>query len=49
MDDIVKQNEKFFKSNKVSEGNKYQYKLKKYNEFPEYVDLNLPSLSSNID
>lgn len=49
MDDIVKQNEKLFKSNKVCEVNKYQYKLKKYNEDSEYVYLNLPSLSSNID
>ncbi|XP_078328674.1 uncharacterized protein LOC111115683 isoform X2 [Crassostrea virginica] len=49
MNTIVKQNEKLFTSNKLSEVNKYQSKLNKYQDFSEHVDLELPSLSSNID
>ncbi|XP_078330469.1 uncharacterized protein LOC144624508 [Crassostrea virginica] len=49
MDTLVKQNEKLFNPNKLSEVNKYQSKLNEYQDFPEYVDLELPSLKSNID
>nr|XP_022307378.1 B-box type zinc finger protein ncl-1-like [Crassostrea virginica] len=49
MNTIVKQNEKLFNSNKLSEVNEYQSKLNEYQDFPEHVDLELPSLRSNID
>ncbi|XP_078330450.1 uncharacterized protein LOC144624494 [Crassostrea virginica] len=49
MNTIVKQNEKLFNSNKLSEVNEYQSKLNEYQDFPEYVDLELPSLRSNVD
>ncbi|XP_078330473.1 uncharacterized protein LOC144624512 [Crassostrea virginica] len=49
MNTIVKQNEKLFNSNKLSEVNEYQSKLNKYQDFPEHVDLELPSLRANID
>ncbi|XP_078330448.1 uncharacterized protein LOC111117361 [Crassostrea virginica] len=49
MNTIVKQNEKLFTSNKLTEVNKYQSKLNEYQDFPEHVDLELPSLKSNID
>ncbi|XP_078328799.1 uncharacterized protein LOC111111908 [Crassostrea virginica] len=49
MNTIVKQNENLFNSNKLSEVNKYQSKLNEYQDFPEHVDLELPSLRSNID
>ncbi|XP_078328815.1 uncharacterized protein LOC144623844 [Crassostrea virginica] len=49
MNTIVKQNEKLFNSNKLSEVNKYQSKLSEYQDFPEHVDFELPSLRSNID
>ncbi|XP_078327847.1 uncharacterized protein LOC111115608 [Crassostrea virginica] len=49
MNTIVKQNEKLFNSNKLSEINKYQSKLNEYQDFPEHVDLEMPSLRSNID
>ena len=49
MNTLVKQNEKLFNPNKLSEVNKYQSKLNEYQDFPEYVDLELPSLKSNID
>ncbi|XP_022310742.2 uncharacterized protein LOC111116051 [Crassostrea virginica] len=49
MHTIVKQNEKLFKSNKLSEVNEYQSKLNEYQDFPEHVDLEMPSLRSNID
>ena len=49
MNTIVKQNEKLFTSNKLSEVNKYQSKLNEYQDFSEHMDLELPSLSSNID
>ncbi|XP_078328793.1 uncharacterized protein LOC144623830 [Crassostrea virginica] len=49
MNAIVKQNENLFNSNKLSEVNKYQSKLNEYQDFPEHVDLELPSLRSNID
>nr|XP_022308977.1 E3 ubiquitin-protein ligase Midline-1-like [Crassostrea virginica]XP_022308978.1 E3 ubiquitin-protein ligase Midline-1-like [Crassostrea virginica] len=49
MNTIVKQNENLFNSNKLSEVNEYQSKLNAYQDFPEHVDLELPSLRSNID
>ncbi|XP_078328825.1 uncharacterized protein LOC144623852 [Crassostrea virginica] len=49
MNTIVKQNEKLFNSNKLSEVNQYQSKLNEYQDFPEHVDLELPSLRSIID
>nr|XP_022303445.1 uncharacterized protein LOC111111012 [Crassostrea virginica] len=49
MNTIVKQNEKLFTSNKLTEVNKYQSKLNEYQEFPEHADMELPSLKSNID
>nr|XP_022303444.1 uncharacterized protein LOC111111011 [Crassostrea virginica] len=49
MKTIVKQNEKMINSNKLSEVNKYQSKLNEYENVPEHVDLELPSLRSNID
>ena len=49
MNIIVKQNEKLFNSNKLSVVNEYQSKLNEYQDFPEHVDLELPSLRSNID
>ncbi|XP_078330466.1 uncharacterized protein LOC144624506 [Crassostrea virginica] len=49
MNTTVKQNEKLFNSNKLSEVNEYQSKLNEYQDFPEYVYLELPSLRSNID
>ncbi|XP_078330457.1 uncharacterized protein LOC144624499 [Crassostrea virginica] len=49
MNTIVKQNEKLFNSNKLSEVNEYQSKLSEYQDFPEHVDFELPSLRSNID
>ncbi|XP_078328076.1 uncharacterized protein LOC144623515 [Crassostrea virginica] len=49
MNTIAKQNEKLFNSNKLSEVNKYQSKLSEYQDFPEHVDFELPSLRSNID
>ncbi|XP_078330462.1 uncharacterized protein LOC144624502 [Crassostrea virginica] len=49
MNTIVKQNEKLFNSNKLSEVNEYQSKLNEYQDFPEHVDLELPSMRSNID
>ena len=49
MKTIVKQNEKLFNSSTLSEVNKYQSKLNEYQDFPEHVDLELPSLRSNID
>ncbi|XP_078328800.1 uncharacterized protein LOC111116036 [Crassostrea virginica] len=49
MNTIVKQNEELFTSNKISDVNEYQSKLNEYQDFPEYVDLELPSLRSDID
>ena len=49
MNTIVKENEKLFTSNKLLDVNKYQSKLNEYQDFPEHVDLELPSLRSNID
>ncbi|XP_078330456.1 uncharacterized protein LOC144624498 [Crassostrea virginica] len=49
MNTIVKQNEKLFNSNKLSEVNQYQSKLNEYQEILEHVDLEMPSLRSNID
>ncbi|XP_078328794.1 uncharacterized protein LOC111111012 [Crassostrea virginica] len=49
MNTIVKQNEKLFTSNKFTEVKKYQSKSNEYQDFPEHVDLELPSLKSNID
>ncbi|XP_078328823.1 uncharacterized protein LOC144623851 isoform X1 [Crassostrea virginica] len=49
MNTLVKQNEKLFNLNKLSEVNEYQSKLNEYQDFPEHVDLELPSLRSNID
>ena len=52
MNTIVKQNERIFTSNKLSEVNKYKSKLNEYHDFhdvPEHVDLELPSLRSNMD
>ncbi|XP_078328814.1 uncharacterized protein LOC111111011 [Crassostrea virginica] len=49
MKTIVKQNENLFNSNKLSEVNEYQSKLNAYQDFPEHVDLELPSLRSNTD
>ncbi|XP_078328795.1 uncharacterized protein LOC144623831 [Crassostrea virginica] len=49
MNTIVKQNENLFNSNKLSEVNEYQSKLNAYQDFPEHVDLELPSLRSNTD
>ncbi|XP_078328805.1 uncharacterized protein LOC144623839 isoform X2 [Crassostrea virginica] len=49
MNTIVKLNEKLFNSNKLSEVNQYQSKLNEYQDFPEHVDLELPSLRSIID
>ena len=49
MKTIVKQNEKLFNSNTLSEIIKYQSKLNEYENVPEHVDLELPSLRSNTD
>nr|XP_022311986.1 tripartite motif-containing protein 3-like isoform X2 [Crassostrea virginica]XP_022311987.1 tripartite motif-containing protein 3-like isoform X2 [Crassostrea virginica]XP_022311988.1 tripartite motif-containing protein 3-like isoform X2 [Crassostrea virginica] len=49
MNTIVKQNEKLFTSNKLTEVNEYKSQLNKYQDFPEHVDLEVPSLRSNVD
>ncbi|XP_078330465.1 uncharacterized protein LOC144624505 [Crassostrea virginica] len=49
MNTIVKQNEQLFTSNKMSDVNEYQSKLNEYQDFPEHVDLEFPSLRSNIN
>nr|XP_022311985.1 tripartite motif-containing protein 3-like isoform X1 [Crassostrea virginica] len=48
MNTIVKQNKKLFTSNKFTEVNNYKSKMYKYEDFPEHVDLELPSLRSNV-
>ncbi|XP_078328812.1 uncharacterized protein LOC144623842 [Crassostrea virginica] len=49
MQTIVKKNEKLVTSNNISEVKKYQSKLNEYQGFTEHVDLELPSLRSNIN
>ncbi|XP_078328811.1 uncharacterized protein LOC111111257 [Crassostrea virginica] len=49
MNTIVKQNETLFTSNNLSEVSKYQSKLNEYQCFPKHVDVELPSLKSNMD
>nr|XP_022303830.1 uncharacterized protein LOC111111257 [Crassostrea virginica] len=49
MNTIVKQNEKLFTSKNLSEVSKYQSKLNEYQCFPKHVDVELPSLRSNMD
>nr|XP_022310927.1 E3 ubiquitin-protein ligase TRIM71-like [Crassostrea virginica] len=46
---VVKQNEKLSISTNSLEVSKYQSKLNEYQDFPKYVDLKFPFLSSNID
>nr|XP_022312179.1 tripartite motif-containing protein 3-like [Crassostrea virginica] len=45
----VQQNEKLSISTNSLEVNKYQSKLKEYQDFPKYVHLKFPLLGSNID
>ncbi|XP_022303722.2 uncharacterized protein LOC111111184 [Crassostrea virginica] len=49
MNTIVKQNEQLFTSNKISDVNEYYSRLNEYQDFPERVYLELPSLRSNVD
>ena len=49
MNKTVKQNEKLFNSKNILEGNEYQSKLNKYQNFPGNMDLKFPFLGSNID
>ncbi|XP_022304365.2 uncharacterized protein LOC111111593 [Crassostrea virginica] len=49
MNITVKQNEKLLTTNSLSEVNDYKSKLNEYEEFPEHVDLRLPSLRSKMD
>ncbi|XP_062588234.1 uncharacterized protein LOC134249893 [Saccostrea cucullata] len=43
----VQENKEILKSNKVSDVNKYQTKLKEYRNIPQIPDLPLPSLQTN--
>ena len=48
MIETVEQNEKLLKTNKISDVKKYKSKLELYRNFPEKVDLKVPSLCSSI-
>nr|XP_022306312.1 tripartite motif-containing protein 2-like [Crassostrea virginica] len=49
INETVKQNEKLFKTNKISAVNKYKSKLQVYRDCPENVDSQMPTLGSKID
>ena len=49
MKETVKQNEKFLQSIKLSEVRKYRSKVKEYEDLPEHLDSNMPTLVSKMD
>ncbi|XP_078330165.1 uncharacterized protein LOC111116726 isoform X3 [Crassostrea virginica] len=49
INNTVQLNEKLINSNNLFEVDKYQSKLKEYQDFPEHVDLKFPFLDSGID
>ena len=49
MNEAAKQNEKFLKSNKLSEVIKFSSKSKEYGKFPEHLDLQMPIFGSKVD